>query len=153
MRRLFMGILFLLPLSALSLGAQQNRPAPSALPKVVVHKDPNCGCCSLWVQHMERAGFAVTVSPDTDLSAIRKKHGVTPTLQSCHTALVGGFVVEGHVPADDVKRLLRERPKVVGIATPGMPIGSPGMEQGSTKQPYDVLAFDAAGKTTVFSKR
>jgi hypothetical protein len=152
MRRLLVAVLFVMPLSASSFGAQQTRPAPSALPRVVVHKDPNCGCCSLWIQHLERAGFAVTVSPDTDLPAVRKKNGVASSLQSCHTALVGGYVVEGHVPADDVKRLLRERPKVVGIAAPGMPIGSPGMEQGSTKQPYDVLAFDSTGRTTVFSK-
>jgi hypothetical protein len=153
MRRLFLAALVVLPLSASSIGAQQTRPAPSALPHMVVHKDPNCGCCSMWIQHMEKAGFSVTVSPDINLPAVRKKHGVPGPLQSCHTALVGGYVVEGHIPADDVKRLLRERPKVVGIAAPGMPIGSPGMEQGSTRQPYDVIAFDAAGKTSVFSKR
>ncbi len=123
-----------------------------ALPAVTVYKDPNCGCCSLWIQHMERAGFSVTATNTTEMPAMRAKLGVPQHLQSCHTAVVGGFVVEGHVPADDVKRLLTSRPSVKGIAVPGMPVGSPGMEQGNVKHQYSVLTFNDAGQTTVFAR-
>lgn len=133
--------------------AGQRSAAAAALPKVEVYKDPSCGCCALWVKHMEQAGFTVSVVNTPDMAAVHAKHRVSGPLQSCHTALVGGFIVEGHVPADDVKRLLRERPKVLGVTVPGMPIGSPGMEQGGVKQAYKVLTFDSAGKTTVFSSR
>lgn len=132
--------------------ASKAATAPQALPPVTVYKDPNCGCCSLWVTHMEQAGFQVTAVNTSDMPALRVKQGVPQQVQSCHTAVVDGFVVEGHVPADDVKRLLTSRPKVKGIAVPGMPIGSPGMEQGSTRQPYSVLTFDDAGQTTVFAR-
>jgi len=127
--------------------------ARPALPKVIAYKDPSCGCCGLWVEHMKRAGFAVTAVNTPDMTSVRREYGVPTPLQSCHTAVVDGFVVEGHVPADDVKRMLRERPKVVGLAVSGMPLGSPGMEQGNNKQPYKVLTFDQAGKTAVFSER
>lgn len=126
--------------------------AGSALPDVTVYKDPNCGCCSQWGAHMERASFTVKYVNTADMGAIRTKYRVPRTLQSCHTAVVGGFVVEGHVPADDVKRLIRTRPQVLGVAVPGMPIGSPGMEQGSRRQSYAVMTFDAAGKTTIFAE-
>jgi hypothetical protein len=125
--------------------------ATQSLPAVTVYKDPNCGCCSLWVAHMERAGFRVTATNTADMPALRTKLGVPAHVQSCHTAVVNGFVVEGHVPADDVKRLLASRPKVKGIAVPGMPVGSPGMEQGDVKHHYSVLTFDEAGRTTVFA--
>jgi hypothetical protein len=133
----------------LLVGAAQR--GGQTLPAVTVYKDPNCGCCSLWVTHMERAGFRVTATNTADMPALRAKLGVAPHVQSCHTAVVDGFVVEGHVPADDVKRLLSSRPKVKGIAVPGMPIGSPGMEQGNVKHQYSVLTFDDAGRTTVFA--
>lgn len=126
-------------------------PQSAALPAVTVYKDPTCGCCSLWVAHMERAGFRVTIADTADMPALRARQGVPTHVQACHTALVGGYIVEGHVPADDVKRLLTSRPKVKGIAVPGMPIGSPGMEQGSVKHAYSVLAFDDAGRTSVFA--
>jgi hypothetical protein len=119
-------------------------------PKVDVYKDPTCGCCSLWVTHMKMRGFDTTVTDVPDIAAVKTKYHVPNQLRSCHTALVGGYVIEGHVPATDVQRLLKQRPKVVGLAVPGMPIGSPGME-GQNGRPYDVLTFDAAGKTTVFS--
>lgn len=122
------------------------------LPSVTVYKDPGCGCCSLWVAHMERAGFTVTTADTADMPALRARQGVPAHVQGCHTAVVDGFVVEGHVPADDVKRLLSSRPKVKGIAVPGMPIGSPGMEQGNVKHAYSVLTFDDAGRTTVFAR-
>jgi hypothetical protein len=122
------------------------------LPAVTVYKDPNCGCCSLWATHMERAGFAVTAINTPDMPALRAKHGVPPHAQSCHTAVVDGYVVEGHVPADDVKKLLASRAKVKGLAVPGMPLGSPGMEQGTTRHAYSVLTFDETGRTTVFAR-
>ena len=120
---------------------------------MMVYKDPNCGCCHNWVEIMRRTGFEVSVRDTQDMNAIKSRHKVTRALASCHTALVGGYVVEGHVPADVIRKLLAEKPKVLGIAVPGMPVGSPGMEQGTRKDPYDVVAFDASGKTTVFAKR
>lgn len=126
--------------------------ASQELPEVTVYKDPNCGCCSLWVEHMERAGFTVTATNTTDMPALRARHGVPSHVQSCHTAIVDGFVVEGHVPADDVKRLLTSRPQVKGIAVPGMPLGSPGMDQGPVRHAYSVVTFDEAGRTTVFAQ-
>jgi hypothetical protein len=129
--------------------------AQQQLPAMTVYKDPNCGCCANWVDHARKAGFTVRVSDTSDLAGVKRELGVPGRLASCHTVVVGSFLVEGHVPADDVKRLLREKPAGVrGIAVPGMPIGSPGMEQGppSGYQRYDVLAFTADGKTSVFAK-
>src|SRR5258706_12406647 len=119
-------------------------------PKVDVYKDPTCGCCANWVTHMKTRGFETTVTDVRDIAGIKTKYHVPNQLRSCHTALVGGYVLEGHVPATDVQRLLKQRPMVVGLAVPGMPVGSPGME-GSNGRPYDVLTLDAAGKTTVYS--
>lgn len=119
-------------------------PAMAAAPAKIameVWKDPNCGCCKDWIALMERAGFAVKVH-DVGNSAVRAKLGLPARLGSCHTALVGGYLVEGHVPAADVHKLLQQKPKALGIAVPGMPIGSPGMdgpEYGGRKDPYDVL--------------
>lgn len=120
--------------------------------EVVVYKNSSCVCCENWVRHLRKNGFKVDPRNVTDMRAVKVKNGVPRGLASCHTALVGGYVVEGHVPAATIKRLLKERPAVTGIAVPGMPIGSPGME-GPTKQPYKVLTFDAAGNTTVYEKR
>lgn len=119
---------------------------------VTVYRDAGCGCCSLWGKHLEQAGMDVTYINSTDLPAIRAKYKVPRTLQSCHTAIVDGYVVEGHVPAADIRRLLATRPKVLGIAVPGMPLGSPGMEQGSRRDSYAVMSFDAAGKTAIFAE-
>lgn len=123
-------------------------PARAATP-VTVYKDPNCGCCGGWATHMRKAGFSVTERPVADLAGVKTQAGVPEALQSCHTALIDGFVVEGHVPAEAVQRLLAERPPVLGIAVPGMPVGSPGME-GPNPEPYDVVAFTADGSTSVF---
>ncbi len=120
------------------------------LPAVVVYKTPTCGCCSKWVDHLRDAGFEVETHDLNSLSATKNSYGVQPALSSCHTALVGGYVVEGHVPAEHVKRLLKERPAVVGLTVPGMPLGSPGMESANPES-YDVLTFDRDGKTTVFA--
>ena len=118
---------------------------------IQVYKDPTCGCCALWVEHLRKAGFSATVTDAADMTAVKDKHGVPRQARSCHTAMVDGYVVEGHVPAEDVQRLLKQRPAVVGLGVPGMPIGSPGMEQGDRVDPYDVLLFDEAGKATTFA--
>jgi hypothetical protein len=119
---------------------------------MVVYKDPNCGCCSKWVGLMKSAGFEVSTRDTADMASIKARYKVPAALGSCHTALVGGYVIEGHVPADLITRLIKEKPKVLGLAVPGMPVGSPGME-GGTKEAFDVVTFDAAGKTTVFARR
>jgi hypothetical protein len=124
--------------------------AQPALPPVEVFKSATCGCCTKWVGHLRQHGFRVTAADVPDLAAVRAKHGVPDRVASCHTALVGGYVVEGHVPASDVRKLLRERPAARGIATPGMPMGSPGME-GPYVDPYDVVSFDRSGRVSVFT--
>ncbi|MBR2513942.1 MAG: DUF411 domain-containing protein [Halomonas sp.] len=111
-----------------------------AAPTIDVHSDPNCGCCGDWVAHLEEAGFDVNHHRDGDLREIKMANGVTPELASCHTAIVDGYVIEGHVPASDIKRLLEERPDVVGLTVPGMPHGSPGMETGRVDD-YAVLSW------------
>lgn len=122
----------------------------AATPTLVVYKTPTCGCCKGWVKEMESAGFKVEVHDLDDLTSIKHAAGVPDDLQACHTARIGGYVVEGHVPAADIRRLLAERPDVAGIATPGMPMGSPGME-GAYKDHYDVMTFDGSGRSTVFA--
>ena len=127
-------------------------PAAQRGAAVRVYKDPTCGCCALWVEHLKKAGFAATVTDVDDMTSIKAKYGVPAKVRSCHTALVDGYVLEGHVPAEDVQRLLKQRPAVVGIGVPGMPIGSRGMEvAGMRPQAYDALAFDKAGGTKVFA--
>jgi len=123
------------------------RPAFAAEPVIKVHKDPNCSCCSGWVQHLRGAGFTVETEQASDLPAIRRRLGVPPELAACHTAEMSGYILEGHVPASAVRRLLSERPKALGLAVPGMPIGSPGME-GDRPQAYAVVLFGPAGQTT-----
>lgn len=119
-----------------------------------VYKSPTCGCCQKWVEHMKKAGYRVTVHDVNDVDAYKKKHGVPPSLGSCHTAIVtGGYVVEGHVPADLIDQVVTRRPKDIrGLAVPGMPQGSPGMETGTVDR-YDVVAFYRDGKTKVFARR
>jgi hypothetical protein len=125
--------------------------AQADLPEVVVYKTPTCGCCSKWVEHLRAAGFKVRTTDLEDLGPIRRDWKVPPKLASCHTARVGRYVIEGHVPAADIRRLLETQPRVDGLSVPGMPIGSPGMEQGNVVEPYDVLSFNAAGETSVFA--
>lgn len=121
------------------------------LPHVVVYKSPTCGCCKMWVEHIRAGGFRVEVTSTQDMSAIKAQAGVPVGKGSCHTAKVGDYYLEGHVPADDVKRLLFEKPDARGLIVPGMVPGSPGMEQGSVHQAYDVLLLAKDGSTTVFS--
>lgn len=121
---------------------------------VHVYKPTYCGCCTDWVDHMERAGFDVSVETTDRPAVIKDELGVPEELRSCHTSRVGEYVVEGHVPAEVVARLLKERPDVKGIAVPGMPIGSPGMEAtDGTSEPYDIVAFDDSGESTVYESR
>lgn len=125
--------------------------AKQALPQVKVFKDPNCGCCGVWVEHMKDAGFSVTVTEVDDTSVARRKYGLPERFGSCHTAVVGGYVVEGHVPANDVKKLLVMKPVAIGLTVLGMPVGSPGMEMGSRKDPYQVLLVAKDGRERVFA--
>ena len=138
-----------------SRGEPQAMPSASpaaALATVKVYKDPNCGCCKEWVARMEQAGFKVETVDMPDLSAVKAKYGITHDLEACHTAIVNNYVVEGHVPPDLIVKMLNEKPAIKGLAVPGMPMGSPGMEGAST-QPYDVLTFDGTGHTAVYAHR
>lgn len=119
----------------------------SASDEVVVYKTAQCGCCKKWVDHLRVSGFIVTVEEAVDLDPIKARFGVPTDLESCHTATVGGYVVEGHVPAEDIRRLLSEKPSARGIAVPDMPIGSPGMERGDEHEPYEVIQFGGKGRT------
>ena len=130
--------------AAVALGILPVPRAQGADPQVSVYKNRSCGCCGEWMKHLRANGFRVQAQDVDDVSPLKRKLGVPQGLWSCHTALVGGYVIEGHVPAADIKRLLRERPKVTGLAVPGMPLGAPGMEQGAA-QPYATIAFDPRG--------
>ncbi len=126
--------------------------AAAALPVVEVFKSPHCGCCGAWVDHMTAAGFAVKVTEVDDTTAARQRLGLADTYGSCHTATVGGYVVEGHVPAAEVKRLLASRPAALGLAVPGMPPSSPGMDVPGRTDPYQVLLVDRQGRASVFAR-
>ncbi|CAN5743712.1 hypothetical protein BH23GEM11_BH23GEM11_15150 [soil metagenome] len=141
--------------TALADGAASRTPIPldHADPiQMRVYASPTCGCCSLWVEHLEENGFDVETVHRDDMADVKRNFGVGDRLLSCHTGIVNGYVVEGHVPAADIRRLLAESPgDVRGLAVPGMPVGSPGMEVGDRVDPYDVLAFSADGSTRVFA--
>ena len=124
--------------------------AQSAM-QIEVFKSPYCGCCEKWVEHMEKSGFKVSAHIVNDVPAARKNLGMPDRFGSCHTAKIGGYVVEGHVPAADIQRLLKEKPKAIGLAAPGMPQGSPGMET-ATPVPYETLLIQADGSARLFAK-
>lgn len=145
-------------------GDQAAAPAPQSgqsgaagqqeLTRMVVYKTPTCGCCRTWVDQARAAGFELEVHDVDRVEPVKHEHGLPGHLASCHTALVDGYVVEGHVPFDVIRRLLRERPQVAGIAVPGMPAGSPGMEVPSgRKDPYDIIAFTRDGQVSVYESR
>ena len=139
--------------AALMLG---DRALFAAAPKkqMTVYKSPTCGCCKAWVDHVRAAGYEVKAIDVDDVTPYKKKYGVPLDLSSCHTAVVGGYAIEGHVPADLIDRLLREKPKnAKALAVPGMPVGSPGMEVGGRKDAYNVMLIDRNGKATVYAKR
>lgn len=137
--------------SAGAAAAQTPAAAPAPTRRVKVFKSATCSCCSKWIAHMRAAGFVVEAQDVTNLAQVKEEHRVPVALRTCHTAMIDGYVVEGHVPADVVDALLRDRPRVTGIGVPGMPKGSPGMES-PTSEHYQVLAF-VDGKTTVFAER
>ena len=140
-----MGALMLAPLANLVQAANGK-------PRVEVWKDPDCGCCKDWVAHLEKSGFEVRVN-ESGNEAVRRKLGIPAALGSCHTGLVEGYALEGHVPAREIKRLLKEKPKAIGLAVPGMPVGSPGMDgaiYGGRKDAFDVLLVSAGAAPTVY---
>lgn len=120
--------------------------------ELTVFRSPTCGCCGLWIEHMQAAGFRIKDNLTENMNAVKAQYGVPSTLGSCHTTVVDGYVVEGHIPAEDVQRLLAEKPDVAGIAVPGMPIGSPGMESGDYVEPYTVFSFTESGETAAFAE-
>lgn len=139
-------LLFLL----LAISACQRSPS-TPQPSVTVYKTESCHCCQRWVEHLQGQGFQVQVQNERAINPLKKKLGVPEALWSCHTATVGGYIIEGHVPAQDIRRLLAERPAAMGLAVPGMPIGSPGMEQGNQQDAYETLLFGPEG-TRVFAR-
>ena len=139
---------FLLSLAA---GALATRAAAADSSSIQVWKDPSCGCCNEWVKHLRQAGFAVEVH-DAGNTAARARAGIGAQYASCHTALIGGYAIEGHVPAREIKRLLKEKPVAIGLAVPGMPVGSPGMEQGKRVDPYEVLLLTKDGGASTYAK-
>mgnify|MGYP001765770857 CR=1 FL=1 len=121
-------------------------------PTMRVHRDPSCGCCEAWVAHVRRAGFDARIEIAADIDAVKSRLGVPDALASCHTAEIDGWLIEGHVPAEIIGRLLAERPAIRGLAVPGMPIGSPGMETpGMAPEPFRVIAFSGDGRTSVYA--
>lgn len=148
------------PETAAGDGASQMAPASrmsaasaQELPTILVYKTETCGCCKGWVEHLEAEGFTVDARDisSPDLMRVKMDGGIPGSMSSCHTAIIDGYMVEGHVPADQIRRLLAERPEIAGIAAPGMPIGSPGME-GPNAQPYQVLSFTHGGQSGVFAE-
>jgi hypothetical protein len=137
-------------LATLPFGSRQQ---PQLEPTISVFKDPTCSCCNGWIEHLKVNGFRVDVHEmkDSDLRELKNKNGIPPSLQTCHTGVVDGYVIEGHIPAAQIKRVLKEDPKAVGLAVPGMPQGSPGME-GAKVERYSVLLFDSAGQSSVYAQ-
>lgn len=125
---------------------------PANATQLANSKSPYCGCCGAWIDRVEASGIKTAVQEMEDVTPMARKLGVPDDLRSCHTAEIDGYFVEGHVPAADIRKLLRERPKARGITVPGMPIGSPGMEQGDQRQPFDTLLVDRSGKATPFAR-
>ncbi|MGB0560455.1 MAG: DUF411 domain-containing protein [Spirulinaceae cyanobacterium] len=141
--------------SCAAIPTSQAEPEPLAIApdvELTVFRSPTCGCCGAWIEHMEAAGFRIKDEVTEEMEAIKTKYGIANELESCHTTLADGYIVEGHIPATDVARLLTERPDVAGIAVPGMPIGSPGMESGDYVEPYQVFSFTEEGTTEIFAE-
>lgn len=128
-----------------------HRLTRAGVANAIVYKDPGCGCCNKWIDHLTKAGFVVEAYDRADMDKIKAELGVPRNLGSCHTAVIDGYLVEGHVPVSDIERLLAEKPEALGLAVPGMPIGSPGMEYGNEKEAYNVILFQADGSQAIFS--
>ncbi len=120
------------------------------LPEATVYRDPNCTCCGGWMKHLQAQGFKVKNVPTADMISFKQQQGITDDLASCHTAIIDGYAIEGHVPGDDIKRLLAQKPDIKGIAVPGMPVGTPGMESGNIHDPYAIISFDDRGQQKIF---
>ncbi|HIK06425.1 MAG TPA: DUF411 domain-containing protein [Trichormus sp. M33_DOE_039] len=120
-------------------------------PQVTVYRSPSCSCCGNWLEHIQKQGLKIQADIKTDdMDTIKQKYNLPQELASCHTAIIDGYVMEGHIPADDIKRFLQQQPQLAGLAVPGMPIGSPGMELGNTQEPFNVMAFNHKGEVQVF---
>lgn len=141
-----------LALIACSAGAGESQASESAtLPPILVYKSPTCGCCNAWISHLRANDFTVDAIDIPDTTPVAARHGVPDALRSCHTAEIDGYAIEGHVPAADIRRLLDERPEAAGLAVPGMPLGSPGMEMGGQRENYDVILFTRSGGSEIFA--
>lgn len=148
-----MNLIKLLLTSALLAGSVNTQAEETGKPsEMTVYRSPTCGCCGKWLEHAKQNNFTIKDMVSDDMQAIKEKYGVPEKLASCHTAIVDGYVIEGHVPAGDIQKLLQMKPKVIGIAAPGMPMGSPGMEMGGQKDAYRVISFDKDGKLEVFAE-
>jgi len=139
--------LFVINTAGWAINADSDKPVD-----MVVYRSPSCSCCKKWVDHVKQNNFNIQDIVTDDVQAIKNKYGVPAEMASCHTAIVDGYVVEGHVPAGDIVTLLKTKPKVIGLSVPGMPKGTPGMEMGGTKDPYEVISFDRDKRFAVFSK-
>ncbi|MFT6926644.1 MAG: hypothetical protein ACJAZP_002263 [Psychromonas sp.] len=119
---------------------------------MTLYKSPYCGCCKAWAKHVEQAGFEVTIIEQANNNQLHKENGITQNLASCHSAIIEGYVIEGHVPVADIQRLLKEKPAITGLAVPGMPASSPGMDVPGNTDPYQVIAFSKDGGKSVYSE-
>ena len=141
-----LGLLFLITFSLSSQAEEAVNPV-----EMIVYRNSSCGCCGKWIDHVRQNRFNIKTVISDDMQAIKEKYGIPEKLASCHTAVVDGFIVEGHVPVNDIKNLLQAKPKIVGISAPGMPLGSPGMEMAGQQDAYRVVSFDKDGKFVVFA--
>lgn len=146
-----LNILLMIGLFIVNAGVRAESVEAGKAVDIVVYRSPSCGCCGKWLEHLKKNNFNVKDMVISDVQAVKDKYGVPGEMASCHTALVNGYVIEGHVPASDIYRLLKTKPKVVGIAVPGMPAGTPGMEMGGKKDPYQVVSFDSEKHYRVFN--
>ncbi len=146
------GAIWVMAVLAILFGAILIQQQTSVAAEIVVYKSPTCGCCNSWIKHLQQNGFTIEAHNSSDMQQVKNDMGIPRKLSSCHTAKVGDYVIEGHVPADVIARLLKEKPKFKGLAVPGMPMGSPGME-GPRKDPYKVIAFDEKGNMGVYAER
>ena len=131
---------------------RETEPNYSGTTEMTVYRSPSCGCCRVWVEHAQKHGFKIKDIKTEAMEALKQKYNIPTELASCHTTIIDGYVMEGHVPADDIKRFLTEKPQMAGLAVPGMPIGTPGMEARDIKQPFQVLAFNHKGEIEVFKE-
>ena len=137
-------------LGLIAVACTQKAQTTQTGPEIIVYKSPSCSCCAQWASYLRDSGFRVTVRAVNDVDSMRRQFGVPAPLAACHTARVGGYTIVGHVPVADIERLLQVRPAIAGLAVPGMPVGSPGMERGTGREAYDVMTFDAHGQTSVY---